>query len=149
MSRVAAEGGDGLRLGDFFPAAETMCFVVSVNATVLPMADSAHLARPRVAEVAVLQRLEAGPAMADRLADEDSTGQDDDIPDPWVVVVEGVVDVVEPHTHPPSKRPVFVTLAKWFSDEFPDLFAHRNSSPAVHRQAGRWKRGSAERCGIF
>lgn len=73
--------------------------------------------------------------MADRLADEHSTGQDDGIPDPWVVVVEGVVDVVEPHAHPPAEWPMLVALAQRFGDELSNLFEHRNSSPAVHRQA--------------
>jgi len=134
MPRVAAEGGDGLGLGDLVPAALAMGFVVGVDSAVLSVADSAELAGSGVTKVAVLDCLESGPAMAERLADERSPGQHDDVPDAGMVVMEGVVDMVQAHSDAPAKWPVLVAFAQWFGDEFSDLFEHRNSSPAVHRR---------------
>lgn len=59
MPRLAAEGGDGLWLGDLVPAATPMRFVVGIDSSMLPMADSADPACPRIAEVAVFHNLEA------------------------------------------------------------------------------------------
>ena len=58
MPRVAAEGGEGLGLGDLVPAALTMGFVVGVDAAVLSVADAAELAGPGVTKIAVLHCLE-------------------------------------------------------------------------------------------
>jgi len=54
-----------------------------------------------------------------------------------VLGVQVVVDVVQPHPHTPAQWTALIALAERFSDEFSDLFEHRNTSPAAHRQACR------------
>ena len=129
--RWAAEGG--LRFGDLVPAALAMGFVVDVDTTVLPMANAAELADPRVTKIAVLHRFEPGPAMAEWFADHGPGRHHDEIPELRVLGVQSVVDVVQPHSHTPAQWLALVAFAKRFSDEFSDLFEHRNTSPAAHR----------------
>jgi hypothetical protein len=135
MPRLAAEGGEGLGLGDFVPAALAMGFVIGVDAAVLSVADAAGLTDPGVTKIAVLDCLEPAPSMAERLADQCSGRHHDGVPEFRVLGVQVVVNVVKPHPQAPAKRPAPVALAQRFSDEFSNLFEHRNSSPAVHRQA--------------
>ena len=111
MPRVAAEGGEGLGLGDFVPAALPMGFVVGVNATVLSVTDAAGLTDPGVTKIAVLDCLEPGPSMAERLADQCSGRHYDGVPEFRVFGVQVVVNVVKPHPQAPAKRPALVALA--------------------------------------
>jgi hypothetical protein len=73
--------------------------------------------------------------MAERLAYQSSGRHHDGVPELGVIGAQVVVDVVQPHSQTPPQRPTLVTLAQRFSDKFSNLFEHRNSSPAVHRQA--------------
>ncbi|WP_143498369.1 hypothetical protein [Pseudomonas sp. Irchel s3b5] len=135
MPRVAAEGGEGLGLGDLVPAALAMGFVVGVGSAVLSVADSAEPAGSGVTKIAILDCFEPGPAMAERLAYQCSGRHHDGVPEFRVLGVKVVVDVVQSHPNAPTQWSALVGLAKRFSDEFSDLFEHRNTSPAGHRQA--------------
>ena len=98
MPRVAAEGGEGLGLGNLVPAALAMGLVVGVYPTALSVTDAAELAGPGVTKIAVLHCLELGPAMAERLAYQCSGRHHDGVPELRVIGAQIVVDVVQPHS---------------------------------------------------
>lgn len=51
-----------------------------------------------------------------------------------MIGVQIVVDVVQPHSKTPTRRPALVVLAQRLTDEFSNFFEHRNTSPGAHRQ---------------